>query len=111
MIGKNIHVTLGRREILHGLDFSAEDGRITAIVGPNGSGKSTLIKALTGELPATGALHLNGRDVETMQPCGLPPEPPKLRKIPSDYYLGTATSRPSLLAAPLWTLGPHSLWS
>lgn len=71
MIGKNIHVTLGRREILHGLDITAEPGRITAIVGPNGSGKSTLIKALTGELPATGTLHLNSRDVETLQPWEL----------------------------------------
>lgn len=71
MIGKNIHVTLGRREILHGIDFAAEDGRVTAIVGPNGSGKSTLLKALTGELAATGDMSLNGRDIAHMAPWEL----------------------------------------
>ena len=71
MIGKEIHVTLGRREILHGLDFAAQDGRITAIVGPNGSGKSTLLKAMTGEIPATGDMSLNGRDIDAMQPWEL----------------------------------------
>ncbi|WP_428928404.1 heme ABC transporter ATP-binding protein [Marinibacterium sp. SX1] len=71
MIGKNIRVTLGRREILHGLDFEARDGRVTAIVGPNGSGKSTLLKAMTGEIPATGDMSLNGRDIDAMQPWEL----------------------------------------
>ncbi|MEO1239507.1 MAG: iron ABC transporter, partial [Pseudomonadota bacterium] len=34
----NIRVNLGGKAILHGVDFSAEPGKITAIVGPNGSG-------------------------------------------------------------------------
>ena len=71
MIGKDIHVTLGRAEILRGLDFGARPGAITAIVGPNGSGKSTLIKALTGEIAATGRMELNGRDIHALQPWEL----------------------------------------
>ena len=33
-------------EILHGIDFVAENGTITAIIGPNGAGKSTLLKSI-----------------------------------------------------------------
>jgi heme exporter protein A len=34
------------RDVFRDLSFSAEPGKITAIVGPNGSGKSTLLKIL-----------------------------------------------------------------
>ncbi len=45
---EGIHVTLGRTEILKGVDLVAQDGKITGIIGPNGSGKSTLMKTLFG---------------------------------------------------------------
>lgn len=44
---------------------------ITCVVGPNGSGKSTLIKALTGELAATGSMLLNNRPIDTLRPWEL----------------------------------------
>lgn len=44
----NIHVRLGGKEILHGVNMTAEHGKITGIVGPNGCGKSTLIKTVFG---------------------------------------------------------------
>ncbi len=40
------------REILHGLDFSAEQGDYLCILGENGSGKSTLMKTILGLVPA-----------------------------------------------------------
>lgn len=58
----DIGVRLGRRTILHGVDFTAEAGRLTAIVGPNGSGKSTLLRALCGEVPFSGRVTINGHD-------------------------------------------------
>lgn len=71
MKGKDIRVHLGRKEILHGVDFTAEPGQVTAIIGPNGSGKSTLLKALAGEIATTGTITLNRRDISTLRPWQL----------------------------------------
>lgn len=68
---KDIRVRIGRKDILHGCDLTAKAGQVSAIVGPNGSGKSTLIKAITGDLPFTGQVHLNGGDTAAMQPWEL----------------------------------------
>ena len=56
-----ITVALGRKEVLHGIDFTARAGELTVIVGPNGSGKTTLLRAITGDLSHGGAIRLNGR--------------------------------------------------
>ncbi|NUB46173.1 heme ABC transporter ATP-binding protein [Fertoebacter nigrum] len=56
-------VTLSHTTILHGVNFTARPGALTAIVGPNGSGKTTLLRAVTGEIPSTGPVTLNGHDI------------------------------------------------
>ncbi|MGY0216747.1 ABC transporter ATP-binding protein [Endozoicomonadaceae bacterium StTr2] len=59
---KSLSYRAGGREVLHQLDTSIAEGKITAIVGPNGSGKSTLLKLLAGLEPATsGELSILGR--------------------------------------------------
>ncbi|MDN3712564.1 heme ABC transporter ATP-binding protein [Paracoccus cavernae] len=68
LIAQTIHLSLGRKEILHGADFRAEAGQFTAIVGPNGSGKTTLMRALTGELPCRGEVTLNGHKIAKTPP-------------------------------------------
>jgi iron complex transport system ATP-binding protein len=67
----NIHARIGKKQILHGIDFTAKAGQITAIVGPNGSGKSTLLKAITDEVEFTGTIRLNGQDTSRMKPWEL----------------------------------------
>ncbi|WEX11465.1 heme ABC transporter ATP-binding protein [Chelativorans sp. AA-79] len=64
----DVSVSIGRKRILSSVDFSAEPGRVTAIVGPNGSGKSTLIKALSGDLPYGGSITFNGRELAGLRP-------------------------------------------
>lgn len=45
----SIVATYGQRKVLDGVTFTAESGRITALIGCNGAGKSTLVRCLTGE--------------------------------------------------------------
>lgn len=59
--GNGVSVRYGSKSILHGVDFRALAGKVTVIAGPNGSGKSTLVKALSGEIPASGRIDVNGR--------------------------------------------------
>ena len=71
MQAKDIRVSIGRKDILHGVNFRAEPGKVTAIIGPNGSGKSTLLKAMTGEHEYTGEITLNGQDISALKPWEL----------------------------------------
>lgn len=62
----DIHVTLGRALVLHGVHFEAKPGQVTAIVGPNGSGKTTLLRAITQEVAYRGAVHLDGQNIAAL---------------------------------------------
>ena len=43
---KNLHVKVGDREILKGINLQVNAGEVHSIMGPNGSGKSTLAQVL-----------------------------------------------------------------
>jgi iron complex transport system ATP-binding protein len=61
---RGLHVRLGSREVLRGLDVVAEAGEVTAVIGPNGAGKTTLLKVLGGLLtPSAGSVTLDGRAI------------------------------------------------
>jgi Fe-S cluster assembly ATP-binding protein len=45
---KNLHASVGDKEILKGINLSINAGEVHAIMGPNGSGKSTLAQVLAG---------------------------------------------------------------
>ena len=46
---RNLHVKVGEREVLSGIDLDLPAGQVHAIMGPNGSGKSSLSHVLAGK--------------------------------------------------------------
>jgi D-xylose transport system ATP-binding protein len=46
-----VEKSFGAVDVLKGVDFAVEPGKVTALVGDNGAGKSTLIKGLAGIQP------------------------------------------------------------
>jgi Fe-S cluster assembly ATP-binding protein len=68
---KNLHATVGDREILRGIDLSINPGEVHAIMGPNGSGKSTLAQVLAGRelyVVTGGEVIYDGKDLLAMSP-------------------------------------------
>ena len=68
---KNLHASIGGKEILKGIDLTIRDGETHAIMGPNGSGKSTLSAVLVGNPlyeVTEGEAVFNGKDLLAMKP-------------------------------------------
>lgn len=64
---RGLHVSLGGREILRGVDLDFEAGRIHGVLGPNGCGKTTLLRVLSGAAqPDAGQVLLDGQPVSGM---------------------------------------------
>lgn len=68
IVARNVCVSIGRKPILHGVDFTAAAGHVTAIVGPNGSGKTTFLKAVCNDLPHDGEIAINGHSLKRLKP-------------------------------------------
>ena len=68
---KNLHATVGGKNILQGLDLEVKAGEVHAIMGPNGSGKSTLANVLAGRDGydvVSGSVTYDGEDLLPMAP-------------------------------------------
>jgi phospholipid/cholesterol/gamma-HCH transport system ATP-binding protein len=61
---RNLRVSYGQREILHGISFDVMRGETLVILGGSGSGKSTLLRTLVGlEKPDSGEIWLKGKNL------------------------------------------------
>jgi Fe-S cluster assembly ATP-binding protein len=68
---KDLHATVGDREILQGISLTINSGEVHAIMGPNGSGKSTLAQVLAGRelyVVTGGQVIYDGKDLLAMPP-------------------------------------------
>jgi Fe-S cluster assembly ATP-binding protein len=68
---RNLHVRVGEKEILRGLELTVGKGEIHALMGPNGSGKSTLANVIMGHpnLEVTeGQILFQGQDITAADP-------------------------------------------
>lgn len=62
---RDLHVAIGDKEILKGVNLRIRKGEVHAIFGPNGSGKTTLVKAIMGfaGYEVKGQIIFRGEDI------------------------------------------------
>lgn len=68
---KNLHASIGDKEILKGINLEVKAGEVHAIMGPNGAGKSTLSAVIAGNENyevTDGEVILDGEDLAELAP-------------------------------------------
>ena len=66
---ENVHFAYEEgQEVLHGIDFTASNGAVIALVGPSGSGKSTIAGLVATFLtPSSGRVLVDGLDLSKVR--------------------------------------------
>mgnify|MGYP004447343073 CR=1 FL=1 len=61
---KDLKVSFGQMDVIHGISLDVEEGELISVIGPNGAGKTTLIRAIMGLKEAhSGSILFNGQDI------------------------------------------------
>ena len=61
---QNLKQVFNRQEVLHGLNFTVNDGEFLSVLGPSGCGKTTILRILIGLLsPTSGRIIKDGNDI------------------------------------------------
>ena len=64
---RDLRVSYGHVEALHGLNLRVEEGEIVAMLGANGAGKSTTLNAVCGLIrPSAGEILFEGRPLHRL---------------------------------------------
>ena len=59
---EDLHKSFGDLDVLKGVSFDLEQGKVLSVIGASGSGKSTLLKCLNYlEVPKSGSIYLSGK--------------------------------------------------
>lgn len=66
---KNLSVSYGAINALHGISLQIKDGDIVTLIGANGAGKTTTLKTISGLLKTrSGEILYNGRSIANLKP-------------------------------------------
>lgn len=60
----DVLVRFGTVTAVDGVSLTVEPGEVVSVIGPNGAGKTTLMDAITGFVPMSGRVHLDGRRID-----------------------------------------------
>jgi len=59
-----LHAWYGESHVLHGMDFTIEEGEVATLLGRNGAGKTTTLRAIMGILgQRTGSIRFRGSEL------------------------------------------------
>jgi branched-chain amino acid transport system ATP-binding protein len=65
---EHLSVEFGGLHAVEDVSLSVQAAQIVGIIGPNGAGKSTLFNAISGFVPSTGAIVLDGAPLHGLKP-------------------------------------------
>ncbi|MGD8715889.1 MAG: ABC transporter ATP-binding protein [Desulfobacterales bacterium] len=66
---RDLHVSYGNAEILHGISFDVPEGSLVTLIGTNGAGKTTTLLAISGLLkPKAGKIEFGGVAINGKRP-------------------------------------------
>jgi branched-chain amino acid transport system ATP-binding protein len=60
---RGLRASYGATQVLFGIDFSLQAGKITALLGANGAGKTTTLRAICQMVRTSGSLQFNGQSL------------------------------------------------
>jgi len=63
-----VSVSFGGVRALVDVDLDVGEGELVGLIGPNGAGKTTFVDAITGFVPYSGRVELDGRDLAGLRP-------------------------------------------
>lgn len=100
---KNLHITAGDKEIVHGVSLAMKKGEVHVIMGQNGSGKSTLANAVMGHPKyriTSGRIFLDTEDITDIKVSEKAKKglflsmqyPPEVQGVTVTNFLRTATN-------------------
>ncbi|MCE4536153.1 ABC transporter ATP-binding protein [Pelomonas sp. P7] len=59
----NVHAFYGKSHVLHGVSMEVRPGEIVSLLGRNGAGRSTTVKAVMGQVDATGSVRFGDAEL------------------------------------------------
>lgn len=81
LAANRVSVALAGQPIVTDISVALDGGQFVAVIGPNGSGKTTFLRALAGQVAATGSVTVNGSRLDTLS---LPQRAKTLAYLPQD---------------------------
>ena len=101
IIVKDLYKRFRKKEVLKGVSFEAQEGKITVLFGPVGAGKTTILRIIAGlEKPDKGKIFFGDIDV-----TNIPPQERNVGLVFQTFALYPHMSVYENIASPLKAMG------